>query len=133
MKERITVKVPIKGGAVVEFKLRAADIADAVRVMDEATFNPLVLIGAKDSVKYAVKVVERIPVPILGRILELRGLRARIELVERNNEYVFTNEREEQLRLHSTLYGKLVCELLTISSNNNGEKAWSTLKALTPS
>lgn len=132
-KERITVKVPAKDGGVVEFKLRAADILDATRVMDEALFNPLVLIGAKDSVKYTVKVVDRISVPLLGRILELRGAKARVELVDETNEYVLTNEQDEQFRLHSTLYGKLVRELLSISPGQWHAKAWAAVKALMPS
>lgn len=132
-KERITIKVPANGGGQVEFKLRASDIADATRVIDESLFNPMVLLGVKDSVKYAIEVVKRISVPLLGRVLELRGQKARVELVDETNEYVLTNEHNEQLRLNSTLYGQLVRELLTISAGNNGEKAWAAAKALTAS
>lgn len=133
MKERITVKVPAKGGGFVEFKLRAADVVDATQVMDEALFNPLALMGVKESIKYAIQVIDRIKVPLLGRILELRGVRARVELVDETNEYVFTNERDEQLRLNVALYGQLVRELLSIAPGQWHAKAWVAVKALTAS
>lgn len=132
-KERITVKVPAKDGGVVEFKLRASDIIDATRVMEESVFNPMVLLGVKDSVKYTVKVVERISVPLLGRVLELRGVKARTELVNLTDEYIITNEKEETVRVHRDLYCKLVRELLSIAPGQWYTKAWVAVKTVAPS
>ena len=135
-KEKFKVVVPGHGNDTVTFTLKSADVDVALRLMDESLYNPLALIGAKENIRRTVKIVDLISVPLLCRVLQLRGVETRVELVDETNEYIVTRgtaSETESVRFHSLMYSKIVRELLTIAAGKNGDKAWTAIKTLTSS